>query len=93
MKARKLDKNVLKLWYIRALIATVIMLGIFVCAVLLVDEGKVRLTIAIALGIPDAAAIACILILPYLRFKMFEYGYDDKQIYVKRGVIFIEDHA
>lgn len=88
METRKLDKAVLKLWYIRALVAIAVMVAAFAVALFLIEDLKIRLVVAISAGIPELVAIAFILILPYLRFKMFEYGYDDKQIFVRQGVIF-----
>lgn len=88
MEVRKLDKTVLKLWYIKALIASVVLIAAFLTALFLIEDGKIRLVVALSAGIPDLVAIAFILVLPYLRFKVFEYGYDEGQIFVKQGVIF-----
>ena len=88
MEVRKLDKAVLKLWYIKALIASVAMIAAFVVALFLIEDSKVRLVVALSAGIPDLVAVGFILVLPYFRFKMFEYGYDEKRIFVKQGVIF-----
>ena len=35
-----------------------------------------------------ALLLGIILIMPALRYKMYEWGYDDKRIIVKQGVIF-----
>ena len=88
MEVRKLDKAVLKLWYIKALIASAAMIAAFVVALLLIEDSKVRLVVALSAGIPDLLAVGFILVLPYLRFKTLEYGYDEKRIFVKQGVIF-----
>ena len=39
-------------------------------------------------GIPVVLLLAVTLIIPALRYKMYAWGYDDKRIIVKQGVIF-----
>lgn len=88
----KLDKSVLKLWYIRAAIAALALLGIAVgvLVILLATEasGDVILTASLSVGIPIFLILCITLIMPALRYKMYSWGYDDKRIVVKQGVIF-----
>ena len=92
MELRKLDKSVLKLWYIRAAIASLVLIGIFAGAavILMANEASVNVTFAVLLGIgiPVFLLLCLVLIMPALRHKMYEWGYDDKRIIVKQGVIF-----
>lgn len=92
MELRKLDKRVLKLWYIRASIGALALLGVFVSAAVILNttgaSGDVTLAVLTAVGIPVALLIAITLIMPALRYKMYSWGYDDKRIIVKQGVIF-----
>ena len=92
MKMNKLDKSVLKLWYIRAAIAALALVGIAVCVlvILLATEasGDVILTASLSVGIPIFLILCITLIMPALRYKMYSWGYDDKRIVVKQGVIF-----
>lgn len=92
MKMNKLDKSVLKLWYIRAAIAALALLGIAVgvLVILLATEasGDVILTASLSVGIPIFLILCITLIMPALRYKMYSWGYDDKRIVVKQGVIF-----
>ena len=92
MKMNKLDKSVLKLWYIRAAIGALALIGVVVSvlAVLLATEAPSNVTLAVSLGagIPVALLLGVTLIMPVLRYKMYEWGYDDKRIIVKQGVIF-----
>ncbi len=92
MKMNRLDKSVLKLWYIRASIGALAMMGAmgFVLVALLAAEAPNNVTLAVALGvgIPVALLLCITLILPALRYKMYAWGYDDKRIIVKQGVIF-----
>ena len=92
MELKKLDKSVLKLWYIRAAIGALALLGGFASAVGIVmatgASGDVRLTVLVCVGIPVVLLLGLILILPVLRHKMYAWGYDDKRIVVKQGVIF-----
>lgn len=92
MELKKLDKGVLKLWYIRAAIISLVLIGIFasVIAILTVTgaQSDVILAVSLGVGIPDALLICLTLIMPVLRYKMYAWGYDDKRIVVKQGVVF-----
>lgn len=92
MKMNKLDKSVLKLWYIRAVIGALALVGVVisVLAILLATEAEsnVMLTVSLIVGIPVLLILCIILIMPVLRYKMYAWGYDDKRIVVKQGVIF-----
>lgn len=92
MNLNKLDKNVLKLWYVRAAIGALALLGavVSVLVILLATEvpGNIILAVSLGAGIPVLLLLCFILIMPALRYKMYAWGYDDKRIIVKQGVIF-----
>ena len=92
MKMNKLDKSVLKLWYIRATMGALALVGVAVgvLVILLVTEApsNVMLAVLLGVGIPVALLLCLTLIMPVLRYKMYVWGYDDKRIIVKQGVIF-----
>lgn len=92
MKLNKLDKRVLKLWYIRAAIGAVALLCVLggTLAILLATKarGSVMLAVMLGVGIPVLLLLCLILIMPLLRYNMYAWGYDDKRIIVKQGVIF-----
>jgi len=92
MKMNKLDKSVLKLWYIRAAIGALALLGILTGAItiLLATEAPndTLLAVSLGVGIPVVLLLCVTLIMPFLRYKMYAWGYDDKRIIVKQGVIF-----
>ena len=92
MELRKLDKNVLKLWYIRAVIGSLALVGVFTSAVVILNvtgaSSDVTLAVLLGVGIPVTLLLAITLIMPALRYKMYAWGYDDKRIIVKQGVIF-----
>ena len=92
MKMNKLNKNVLKLWYIRAAIGALALVGVAVSAlaILLVTgaSGNVVLGVMLGVGIPVLLLLCVTLILPALRYRMYSWGYDDKRVVVKQGVIF-----
>ncbi len=92
MKMNKLDKSVLKLWYIRAAIYSLALIGVPISlSVIFITTGAiadVMIPILLTVGIPVLLALLIILILPVLRYKMYAWGYDDKRIIVKQGVIF-----
>ena len=92
MELKKLDKNVLKLWYIHAALVSLIPIGIVVVTALILNttvvDNKVTLAVLSAVCIPALFTLGLVLIMPALRYKMYEWGYDDKRIIVKQGVIF-----
>ena len=92
MELKKLDKSVLKLWYIRAAIVVLALVGVFTSVATILHAAEVQsdviLVVLIWVGIPLAMLIGVTLIMPALRYKMYEWGYDDKRIVVKQGVIF-----
>ena len=92
MKMNKLDKSVLKLWYIRAAIRAFALIGAAIVAlvILLATEasGNVKIAVLLGAGIPIVLLLCITLIMPALRYKMYVWGYDDKRIVVKQGVIF-----
>ena len=92
MKLNKLDKRVLKLWYIRAAIGAVALLGVLggTLAILLAAKapGSIMLAVMLGVGIPVLLLLCLVLIMPLLRYNMYAWGYDDKRIIVKQGVIF-----
>ena len=92
MKMNKLDKSVLKLWYIRAAIGALVLVGVAVSAVVILiatgAPGHVTLAVSLSVGIPVVLLLCVTLIMPVLRYKMYAWGYDDKRVIVKQGVIF-----
>ncbi|MBR3894204.1 MAG: PH domain-containing protein [Clostridia bacterium] len=92
MKMNRLDKSVLKLWYIRAAIGALALVGgaVGVLVILIASEApsNVVLAVSLSVGIPVLLLLGLILIMPVLRYKMYAWGYDDKRIVVKQGVIF-----
>ena len=92
MELKKLNKSVLKLWYIHASIVALVFIGVFgsVAVILTLAEAPstVKLAVLLAVGIPVALILGITLIMPALRYKMQSWGYDDKRIIVKQGVIF-----
>lgn len=92
MEMNKLDKSVLKLWYIHALIIGLALLGGMggIMAVLYAAEasGKAMLAVLLAVGIPVLLLLGFIMLMPALRYRVYEWGYDDTRITVKQGVIF-----
>ena len=92
MELKKLDKSVLKLWYIRAAVGALALIGVFVSAAVILSvtgaEANVTLAVLLGVGIPVFLLLCLVLIMPFLRFKMYSWGYDDKRIIVNQGVIF-----
>lgn len=92
MELKKLDKAVLKLWYIRAAIVALMLISVFVAAAIILNVANapsdITLSVLLSVGTVVALLLALTLVMPVLRYKMFAWGYDDKRIVVKEGVIF-----
>lgn len=92
MELKKLDKGVLKLWYIRAAIVSLALVGVFTSATVILNAtgapSDVTLAVLFGVGIPVVLLLGLTLIMPALRYKMYAWGYDNKRIIVKQGVIF-----
>lgn len=92
MELKKLDKSVLKLWYVRAAIISLLLIGFFagLIIVLIATDVPIDVILAVsaAVGVLVVLLLCLTLILPALRYKMYAWGYDDKRIIVKQGVIF-----
>ncbi|MEE0883875.1 MAG: PH domain-containing protein [Faecalimonas sp.] len=92
MELKKLDKSVLKLWYIRAVIGAMAQIGVFVSVIAVLTAtgapSNVMLAVLLGVGVVVALLLCFTLIMPMLRYKMYAWGYDDKRIIVKQGVIF-----
>lgn len=92
MKLRKLDKSVLKLWYIRSAIISVACIGLLASVISILTATGVSkgatLVVLSGVGIPIVLILGITLIMPALRYKLYAWGYDDKRIIVKQGVIF-----
>ena len=92
MEMKKLNKGVLKLWYIRAAFGALTLIGAFISSAVILsvmDAGsKLSLAVLLGVGIPIALLLILTLLMPILRYRMFSYGYDNKRIIVKQGVIF-----
>ena len=92
MKMNKLDKSVLKLWYVRSAAAALALIGVAVgvLVTLLTTQvpANVMLAISLSVGIILFLILCLVLIMPVLRYVMYAWGYDEKRIVVKQGVIF-----
>lgn len=92
MELKKLDKSVLKLWYIRAVIGAMALIGVFVSVIAVLTAtgapSNVMLAVLLGVGVVVALLLCFTLIMPVLRYKMYAWGYDERRIIVKQGVIF-----
>ena len=92
MQLKKLERSVLKLWYTRAGIgAAALLVAVAVTWAILVlagAAGAVLLAVGVAVSVPLLLVTALVLLLPYFRYSLFSWGYDEKTIVVQQGVIF-----
>lgn len=94
MELKKLNKSVLKMWYIQAVIISLILIlavaGTIVNVALSNASGNTLTAVSLGCGVPCVIVLCFILIMPALRYKMYAWGCDDTRIIVKQGVIFRE---
>ncbi len=92
MQLKKLERSVLKLWYTRAGIGAAALLSaiaaVWVILVLAAAETTVLLAVGVSVSVPLVLITALVLLLPYFRYSLFSWGYDEKTIVVQQGVIF-----
>ena len=94
MELKKLNKSVLKMWYIQAVIISLILIlavaGTIVNVAISNASGNTLTAVSLGCGVPCVIVLCFILIMPALRYKMYAWGCDDTRIIVKQGVIFRE---
>lgn len=94
MELKKLNKSVLKMWYIQAVIISLILIlavaGTIVNVALSNASGNTLTAVSLGCGVPCVIVLCFILIMPALRYKMYAWGCDDTRIIVKQGVVFRE---
>lgn len=94
MELKKLNKSVLKMWYIQAVIISLILIlavaGTIVNVAISNASGNTLTAVSLGCGVPCVIVLCFILIMPALRYKMYAWGCDNTRIIVKQGVIFRE---
>jgi membrane protein YdbS with pleckstrin-like domain len=92
MELKSLNKKVLTLWYIHALLymlpTVAVWLSVFLPLTLSGVDQKITLAVMIPLSIIAALILILIFALPYFRHKLYLWGYDERTIEVRLGVIF-----
>ena len=92
MKMNMLDKKVLKYWYVRAAIvalAIIIAEAIAVLALIIAETAAdVATVVVICTAVPALLLLCFVLVIPALYYKFYSWGYDEKRVVVRYGVIF-----
>lgn len=88
MELKKLNKGVLKLWYIRAAIISLVLVGFFVIVIAILMGTGSPSEVTLAVSLVEFLLLCLILIMPVLRYNLYAWGYDDRRIIVKQGVVF-----
>ena len=84
---KKLDKKVLKLWYLRNLfIAVPVLVGYVLMMIFLPNE--LKLGVGLSCGLVTLIVLGLCAGWPLLAYHFYEYGYDELKISIHRGVIF-----
>lgn len=88
-----MNKNGLKVMRIASMIASIIFTIIVVVASVLCDlyiEALHRpLIVSVAIGLIILCCVVFIFLTPLLKYKNFRYYYSNNEIYIRRGIIFI----
>lgn len=88
MEMKKLDPRALKLWYIRSGIVSLVLLAVYIPAAIFIPAGLGKTAALVSGGVLLFIALALLLVLPYFRYALYRYGFDEKRIVVCHGVIF-----
>lgn len=92
MELKSLNKRVLTLWYIHAAFISLSVIAGWLAAFLPLFftgvDSAIFLAVIIPLSVIAVLLLGLIFILPYLRYKLYSYGYDERTVEVRLGVIF-----
>ena len=87
VKMLKLNEKVRTLWIIRNLIVVLALLIFYVGLGILV-ENQYKLVVLLSVGFPLILIVGLLIVWPFLKYNCYNYGFDDKRIYINFGVIF-----
>ena len=88
MQMKKLNPRALKLWYIRSGIAALLLLAAYIPAAIFIPASPGKTVALVSGGVILFITLALIFVLPYFRYALYRYGFDEKRIVVCHGVIF-----
>ena len=88
MNMNPLHPKALALFYIRCGLCALSLLCPWITFLIFIPGGAWRIAVLLGYGIPALIGIALLLILPDYRYRLYRYGFDEKRILVRRGVIF-----
>ena len=83
MELLKLNKKVRTIWIIRNLFFALLVSLLIVPTLF---SGEILVIVGVA--IPIAIMVALLIIWPFLKYKLYSFGYDDKRIAINYGVLF-----
>ncbi len=88
MELKKLNKGIRTLWIIEGAAAFAVLLAAIITAIVLTAETAAFIPLLVIGIISILLLTFLLLILPALSYKCFSYGYDDRRVYINKGVIF-----
>ena len=83
MELLKLNKKVRTIWIIRNLFF-VLLVSLLIIPALFSWE----VLVSVGIAIPIVIIVALLIIWPFLKYKLYSFGYDDKRIAINYGVLF-----
>lgn len=83
MELLKLNKKVRTIWIIRNLFFA-LLVSLLIIPTLFSGE----ILVIVGVAIPIAIIVALLIIWPFLKYKLYSFGYDDKRIAINYGVLF-----
>lgn len=83
MNLLKLNKKVRTIWIIRNIIFSLLIALVLIPAIFSKEIGVI-----VGVAIPVVIFIIILLVWPFLKYKLYSFGYDDKRIAINYGVIF-----
>ena len=83
MELLKLNKRVRTIWIIRNLFFA-LLFSLLIIPTLFSGE----ILVIVGIAIPISIIVALLIIWPFLKYKLYSFGYDDKRIAINYGVLF-----
>lgn len=87
MLNHKLDNKIKSVWLIVGLISLIFPIALFIALYLTLETSAKGLLMAILIPIIIIWLLVA-LIYPFLNYHFYSYGFDEKRVYIQKGIIF-----
>ncbi len=88
IELKKLNKKIRTIWLLWGFLGTIIITIPFIILCALCAKNNILLPLLLSLGLVYVFLLFIFICYPMLRYNCYSYGYDEKRIIIKKGVIF-----